>query len=85
MSLRTKFGKKPVADASRERAFLWPQRKIRCATISFSGSAEVAAGLSNTGEMDMGAGSDVDPADGEAFTAHNPFDVDWGMLGPDEA
>ena len=46
-SLRTKFGKKPVADASKERALRLPQRRIHCAATSFSGSAEVAAGLSN--------------------------------------
>ena len=42
-----KLGKKPVADASEERAFRLPQYKIRSAATSFSGSADVAAGLSN--------------------------------------
>ena len=43
-----KFGKNSVADFSKECAFLLPQRKIHCAIISFSGSVEVAAGLSNS-------------------------------------
>ena len=47
MSPPIKFGKKSVANFSKECAFLLPQRKIHCAVISFSGSAEVAAGLSN--------------------------------------
>ena len=48
-SLQIKFGKKSVADFSKECAFPLPQRKFHCAVISFSGSAEVAAGLSNFG------------------------------------
>ena len=47
VSLQVKFGKKSVANFSRGCAFLLLQRKIRCVVISFSGSAEVAAGLSN--------------------------------------
>ena len=47
MSFQIKFGKKSVADFSKECACLLPQRKFHCAVISFSGSAEVAAGLSN--------------------------------------
>ena len=46
-SLQIQFGKKSVANFSKECAFLLPQRKIDCAIMSFSGSAEVAAGLSN--------------------------------------
>ena len=47
VSFQTKFGKKSVANFSKECAFLLPLRKMHCAIISFSGSAEVAAGLSN--------------------------------------
>ena len=47
MSPQIKFGQKSVADFSKECAFLLPQRKVHCVVISFSGSAEVAAGLSN--------------------------------------
>ena len=47
VSLQIKFGKKSVADFSTECACLLPQRKFHCAVISFAGSAEVAAGLSN--------------------------------------
>ena len=47
MSFQIKFGKKSVADFSKECAFPLPQRKFHCVVISFSGSAEVAAGLSN--------------------------------------
>ena len=47
MPFQIKFGKKSVADFSKECAFLLPQRKIHFALISFSGSVEVAAGLSN--------------------------------------
>ena len=48
VSFQIKFGKKSVADFSKECACLLPQRKFYRAIISFSGSAEVAAGLSNT-------------------------------------
>ena len=47
VSLQIKFGKKPVANFGIECAFLLPRRKIHCAAILWSGSAEVAAGLSN--------------------------------------
>ena len=47
MSFQIKFGKTSVADFNKESAFLLPTHKIHCAVISFSGSAEVAAGLSN--------------------------------------
>ena len=47
MSLPIKFAKISAADFSKESAFLLPLSKIHCAIISFSGSAEVAAGLSN--------------------------------------
>ena len=47
LSFQIKFGEKSVADFSKECACLLPQRKFHCVVISFSGSAEVAAGLSN--------------------------------------
>ena len=54
MSFQIKFGKKSVANFSKECAFLLPQRKMHCAVISFSGSAEVAAGLSNPPTLGSG-------------------------------
>ena len=37
MLFQTTFEKKLVAETSKERVFLLPQRKIRCATTSFFG------------------------------------------------
>ena len=47
MLFQTTFEPKLVADASKELVLVLSQRKIRCVAIFFSGSAEVAAGLSN--------------------------------------